>query len=205
MKVIITIVMLTIITSGCSSIGAYSERPLDTRVSFLLQHTDTHNYQKKQTELKVAQTGLVAGSTLLYAASGTSPLLFDGHKHYDVVYPLWINESEVDEVEYAIDKYRQWQEQVVPKKFSKAQPINEYVSQWMNSVTFKFSLLSAKNGQPLLRVCYEFTDLGHCTFTYLLDSQSIEFLSDDLQVFKQHISVHDSGIYPYTKVLKTIN
>lgn len=190
MKIII--VILTILTASCSVIGAYTENPLDTQVNFYLQSTNGHAYLKKQTDLKMAKTGLVSGNTLIYSASGGSSKLLGNNKQRNVVYPLWINESEVVEVEYAIGKYRQWQKQTRPLSFTAVQPINQYVSKWMNGVTFKFGLLNDNEGKRFIQVCYEFTELSSCTFTYLIDEQNIDFLYDDLQAFKQHRYIYVS-------------
>ena len=95
----------------------------------------------------MAKTGLVSGNTLLYSVSGGNSALVGSNEQRNVVYPLWINESEIVEVEYAIGKYRQWQKQTRPIRFFKVQPINEYVSKWMNGVTFKFGLLNDNEGK----------------------------------------------------------
>jgi len=185
MKVTLIILITALFTTGCSSIGAYTEAYTETQVNFYDYSSSTGEYIKKQTSLKVAETGLVSGSTLLYSASGSNSLFNTDEVAHHVIYSLWINETEVDEVEFAIDKYRQWQEQIKPDNYSTTQPINEYVSQWMNGVTFKFSLINGKQGRPFLCVCYEFTELDSCIFTYMIDEQSVELLSEDLQKFKQ--------------------
>lgn len=186
MKLTIVIIIIALSLTGCGSIGAYTENQADTQVSFSEYSTHTNNYLNKQTHLKVAQTGLVSGSTLLYAAQGSRSLSNVVEGSTNVTYPLWINESEVDDVEFAIDKYRHWQEQNTSTNYLIVQPINEYVSEWMNGVTFKFGLYSTKQGKPFLSVCYEFSESGICTFTYMIDEHSVELLSEDLQKFKQH-------------------
>ncbi|TWX63705.1 hypothetical protein ESZ36_21750 [Colwellia demingiae] len=183
-NIAITITALSL--SSCGSIGGYTENHTETKVSFSEYSAHTNNYLNKQTRLKVAQTGLVSGSTLLYSAQGSSSPISTNNSSFNVTYPLWINESEVDDVEYAIDKYRQWQKQETPDKYLLTLPINEYVSEWMNGVTFKFGLYSTKQGRDFLSVCYEFSESGICTFTYMIDEQSVELLSNDLQKFKQH-------------------
>ena len=179
---IITILSLT----GCGSIGTYTESHADTQVEFYEYSANTDHYLNQQASLKVAQTGLVSGSTLLYAAQGDSSVFNTGQLSSTVVYPLWINESEVDEVEFAINKYRHWQAQLMPENYLTIEPVNEYVSEWMNGVTFKFGLFNSKQGKPFLSVCYEFSEAGTCTFTYMIDEQSVELLSNDLHKFKQH-------------------
>lgn len=180
------VIIFTVLLTGCGSIGAYTESQGNTQVSFTEFNNQTENYLNKQTSLKIAQTGLVTGSTLLYAAPGNSSLYGSYASGLDVTYSLWINESEVDDVEFAIDKYRHWRAQVTPTNYLTIEPINEYVSEWMNGVTFKFGLYSNIQGEPFLSVCYEFNESGTCTFTYMLDERNIEFLADDLQKFKQH-------------------
>jgi len=187
MKVILVIIAMASLLSGCGSIGAYTESHADTQVNFFEYSVNTDNYINKHTSLKIAETGLVSGSTLLYTANGSGSLLFDGHQQYNVIYPLWINESEVDDVEFAIEKYRYWQKQVNPEQYSSIKPLNEYVSQWMNGITFKFGLFNGKQGKPFMSVCYEFSKADSCTFTYMIDGESIELLSDDLDRFKQNL------------------
>jgi len=186
MKTILSLIIIALSLTGCGSIGAYTESKADTQVSFFEYSADTDGYINKSTSLRIAETGLVSGSTLLYATIGSSSLIYDGQQQYKVVYPLWINESEIDDVEFAIEKYRYWQEQVNPEQYSSIMPINEYVSEWMNGITFKFGLFNGKKGKPFMSVCYEFTETGRCTFTYMIDGQSIELLSDDLDKFKEH-------------------
>jgi len=41
--------------------------------------------------------------------------------------------------------------------------------------------------KSFLSICYEFSKSGVCTFTYLIDEQSVELLSDDLEKFKQNL------------------
>jgi hypothetical protein len=183
-NIIITITTLSL--SGCGSIGAYTETDRDTQVKFLQYNVDTDSYVNKQTKLKEAQTGLVSGNTLLYAAQGTMSSSNTDKNSLHITYPLWINESEVDEVEFAIDRYRQWQSQTTPDEYLFTQAINEYVSEWMNGVTFKFGLYSTKQGQDFLSVCYEFSASGTCTFTYMIDAQNVELLAEDLDKFKLH-------------------
>ncbi len=190
--IVIVIVILIILISGCSTIGAYTESKLETQVSFYLKSAGSYRYLKTSTALKVAKTGLVSGNTLLYSANGNKPLSFAENKQNNVVFPLWVNESEVAEVEYAIDKYRQWQAQQTPVTYTQTQPVAEYVSQWMQGVTFKFGLINGENGQPYMRICYQFRELGRCTFTYLIDGQSLDFLSDDLQRLKQPFIIEES-------------
>ncbi len=186
MKANIVIIFTALALTGCGSIGAYTESQSNTQVSFSEYSTQTNNYLNKQTSLKVVQTGLVSGSTLLYEAQGSRSGFSVGDQGVNVTYPLWINEREVDDVEFAIDKYRHWRAEVIPRQFLTVQPINEYVSEWMNGVTFKFGLYNTKQGESYLSVCYEFTELGTCTFTYMIDEKSIELLSEDLQKFKLH-------------------
>jgi len=188
MKRNLLIIIFVLFLTGCGSIGAYTETPANTQVNFFEYSTNTNGYVNKHTSLKIAETGLVSGSTLLYEASGSRSLIYDGQEQYNVVYPLWINESEVAEVEFAIEKYRCWQEQVNPEEYLSVQPINEYTSQWMNGITFKFGLFNGKQGKPFMSICYEFTEAGRCTFTYMIDGENIELLSDDLDKFKQHPS-----------------
>jgi hypothetical protein len=183
-NIIITITTLSL--SGCGSIGAYTETDRDTQVKFLQYNVDTDSYVNKQAKLKEAQTGLVSGNTLLYAAQGTMSSSNTDKNSLHITYPLWINESEVDEVEFAIDRYRQWQSQTTPDEYLFTQAINEYVSEWMNGVTFKFGLYSTKQGQDFLSVCYEFSASGTCTFTYMIDAQNVELLAEDLDKFKLH-------------------
>lgn len=183
-NIIITITTLSL--SGCGSIGAYTETDRDTQVKFLQYNVDTDSYVNKQAKLKEAQTGLVSGNTLLYAAQGTMSSSNTDKNSSHITYPLWINESEVDEVEFAIDRYRQWQSQTTPDEYLFTQAINEYVSEWMNGVTFKFGLYSTKQGQDFLSVCYEFSASGTCTFTYMIDAQNVELLAEDLDKFKLH-------------------
>jgi hypothetical protein len=183
-NIIITITLLSL--SGCGSIGAYTETDRDTQVNFSQYNVDSASYVNKQANLKEAQTGLISGSTLLYAAQGTMLSSNADKSSLHITYPLWINESEVDEVEFAIDKYRQWQSQTSPDKYLFTQAINEYVSEWMNGVTFKFGLYSTKQGQDFLSVCYEFSASGTCTFTYMIDAQNVEHLAEDLDKFKLH-------------------
>lgn len=186
MKSNIIITITTLSLSGCGSIGAYTETDRDTQVKFLQYNVDTDSYVNKQTKLKEAQTGLVSGNTLLYAAQGTMSSSNTDKNSLHITYPLWINESEVDEVEFAIDRYRQWQSQTTPDEYLFTQAINEYVSEWMNGVTFKFGLYSTKQGQDFLSVCYEFSASGTCTFTYMIDAQNVELLAEDLDKFKLH-------------------
>lgn len=183
-NIIITITTLSL--SGCGTIGAYTETDRDTQVKFLQYNVDTDSYVNKQAKLKEAQTGLVSGNTLLYAAQGTMSSSNTDKNSLHITYPLWINESEVDEVEFAIDRYRQWQSQTTPDEYLFTQAINEYVSEWMNGVTFKFGLYSTKQGQDFLSVCYEFSASGTCTFTYMIDAQNVELLAEDLDKFKLH-------------------
>jgi uncharacterized protein YceK len=183
-NIIITITTLSL--SGCGSIGAYTETDRDTQVNFSQYNVDTDSYVNKQANLKEAQTGLISGNTLLYAAQGTMSSSDADKSSLHIIYPLWINESEVDEVEFAIDRYRQWQSQTTPDKYLFTQAINEYVSEWMNGVTFKFGLYSTKQGQDFLSVCYEFSASGTCTFTYMIDAQNVELLAEDLDKFKLH-------------------
>ncbi|KGJ96435.1 hypothetical protein [Colwellia psychrerythraea] len=178
------IVILALLLTGCGSIGAYTENLADTQVRFSEYSTNTDNHLKKKANLKVAQTGLVSGNTLLYSAEGNSLAFNSGQGSSTVIYPLWINESEVDEVEFAINKYRHWQAQTTPDSYLTIKPINEYVSEWMNGVTFKFGLYNSKQGKAFLSVCYEFSEVGSCTFTYMIDKKSVELLSDDLDKFK---------------------
>lgn len=183
-NVIITISILLL--SGCGSIGAYTETDLDTQVSFSQYSVGTDTYVNKPANLKEAQTGLVSGNTLLYAAQGTMSFSNSDKSSFNITYPLWINESEIDDVEFAIDRYRQWQSQTTPDKYLFTQAVNEYVSEWMNGVTFKFGLYSTKQGKDFLSVCYEFSASGTCTFTYMIDAQNVELLAEDLGKFKQH-------------------
>jgi uncharacterized protein YceK len=186
MKNILVILIIALSLTGCGSIGAYTENNAETQVNFSQYNVDTDSYVEKHANLKVVETGLVTGSTLLYSAQGNSAFFGNGHGNTNVTYPLWINESEVDDVEFAINKYRYWQDQDKPKEYTSIQPVNEYVSQWMNGVTFKFGLFNGKKGKAFLSICYEFSALGKCTFTYMIDEQSIELLSDDLEKFKLH-------------------
>jgi hypothetical protein len=183
-NVIITIPILLL--SGCGSIGAYTETDRDTQVSFSQYSVGTDTYVNKPANLKEAQTGLVSGNTLLYAAQGTMSFSNSDKSSFNITYPLWINESEIDDVEFAIDRYRQWQSQTTPDKYLFTQAINEYVSEWMNGVTFKFGLYSTKQGKDFLSVCYEFSASGTCTFTYMIDAQNVELLAEDLSKFKRH-------------------
>ncbi len=183
-NVIITISILLL--SGCGSIGAYTETDRDTQVSFSQYSVGTDTYVNKPANLKEAQTGLVSGNTLLYAAQGTMSFSNSDKSSFNITYPLWINESEIDDVEFAIDRYRQWQSQTTPDKYLFTQAINEYVSEWMNGVTFKFGLYSTKQGKDFLSVCYEFSASGTCTFTYMIDAQNVELLAEDLSKFKRH-------------------
>lgn len=184
MKTIIIIAITGISLAGCGSIGAYTESKEETQVIFSEFSTNTDNYLKKKASLKIGQTGLVSGSTLLYEAKGSSSKFNVGQGHFNVIYPLWINESEVDEVEFAINKYRHWQSQVKPNTYLTIEPVNEYVSEWMKGVTFKFGLYNTTQGVPFLSICYEFSESGTCTFTYMIDEKSVELLSDDLDKFK---------------------
>jgi len=184
MKITIVIIIITLLSTGCGSIGAYTEKGMDTQVRFSQYRAGTNKVFEKQTHLKVAQTGLVSGNTLLYSALGHSSNLSEANGSTNVTYPLWINESEVDEVEFAINKYRHWQDELKPANYLSIEPINEYVSEWMNGVTFKFGLFTGLQGRPFMSVCYEFTEIGTCTFTYMIDGQSVELLSDDLDKFK---------------------
>jgi hypothetical protein len=183
-NIIITISILLL--SGCGSIGAYTETDRDTQVSFSQYSVGTDTYVNKPANLKEAQTGLVSGNTLLYAAQGTMSFSNSDKSSFNITYPLWINESEIDDVEFAIDRYRQWQSQTTPDKYLFTQAINEYVSEWMNGVTFKFGLYSTKQGKDFLSVCYEFSASGTCTFTYMIDAQNVELLAEDLSKFKRH-------------------
>jgi len=187
MKVFLVSTLTSLLLFGCGSIGEYTENSTKTQVNFYEYSSQSNNYLKKKTRLTVAQTGLVSGRTLLYAAQGESTDFIPGLNSSSVIYPLWINESEVDDVQLAIDEYRHWQEQVTPKNHLTVQPINEYVSQWMNGVTFKFGLYNTKQGKPFLSVCYEFTESGVCTFTFMIDGISVELLSDDLDKFKDNL------------------
>ncbi len=187
MKNILALIIIAVSLTGCGSIGAYTESHADTQVNFLEYSVSTDKYINKHTSLKIAETGLVSGSTLLYTANGSSSLVYDGQQKYNVVYPLWINKSEIDDVEFAIEKYRFWQEQVKPEQYSSINPVNEYISEWMNGITFKFGLFSGKQGKPFMSVCYGFTEAGSCTFTYMIDKQSVELLSDDLDKFKKNL------------------
>ena len=180
------VIITTLSITGCGSIDPYTESPELTHVSFAEYSNHTNNYLNKQASLKVAKPGLVSGNTLLYAAQGSRSGLSKGKGSIKVTYPLWINESEVDDVEHAINKYRHWQAEVIPRNYSTINPINEYVSAWMNGVTFKFGLYNASSGKAFLSVCYEFNESGTCTFTYMNDEQSVELLSDDLNKFKQY-------------------
>ena len=182
-NIIITISVLSL--SGCGSIGAYTEKELETQVSFSQYNVDTDSYVSKQTSLKEAQTGLVSGKTLLYAAQGAISFSNADKSDLYITYPLWINESEIDEVEFAIDKYRQWQMKTIPDNYTFTQGVSEYVSEWMNGVTFRFGLHSTKHGNDFLSVCYEFSDSGTCTVTYMIDAHNVELLAKDLQKFKQ--------------------
>jgi len=128
----------------------------------------------------------------LYAAQGSSSRFNVNKDNFNVTYPLWINESEVDDVELAINKYRHWRAEVIPRNHSTIEPINEYVSEWMNGVTFKFGLYNSEQGEAFLSICYEFSKSGVCTFTYMIDEQSVELLSDDLNKFKQNLFDFDS-------------
>jgi hypothetical protein len=184
MKKSLVIIIGSLLT-GCGSIGAYTESQENTQVSFSQYNPKTGNYLNQQANLKVAQTGLVSGNTLLYAAKGSSSAFNTNKDKVHVSYPLWINESEVDEVELAINKYRHWRAEFIPRNHSTIEPINEYVSEWMNGVTFKFGLYNSEQGKAFLSICYEFSELGVCTFTYMIDEQSVELLSDDLEKFKQ--------------------
>lgn len=187
MNAFIVIIITVLSLTGCGSIGAYTESQASTEVSFTEYSKSTDNYLKKQTSLKVAETGLVSGNTLLYSAQGSYSLLNTSGGKFNVTYPLWINESEVDDVEFAISKYRLWQAQVEPDNYLIIKPVNEYVSEWMNGVTFKFGLYNSKQGKAFLSVCYEFSESGTCTFTYMIDKQNVELLSDDLDKFKQRL------------------
>ena len=123
----------------------------------------------------------------MYAAQGSSSGFSVNKDNFNVTYPLWINESEVDDVELAINRYRHWRAEFIPRNYSTIEPINEYVSQWMNGVTFKFGLYNNERGKAFLSICYEFSKSGVCTFTYMIDEQSVELLSDDLDKFKQNL------------------
>ena len=192
MKTNIVIITTVLSLTGCGSIGAYTESHSDTQVRFSEYSTNTNSYLNKKVSLKVAQTGLVSGSTLLYAAQVNSSVFNSGQDSAKVIYPLWINESEVDDVEFAISRYRDWQKQVKTDTYLSIEPVNEYVSEWMNGVTFKFGLYNSKQGRAFLSVCYEFSESGTCTFTYMIDGQSVELLSDDLEKFKLHLFELDS-------------
>lgn len=181
--IIITMSILSL--SGCGTIGAYTETDRNTQVNFSQYNVDTDSYVNTQANLKEAQTGLVSGNTLLYAAQVTLPLSGTDKSSFNITYPLWINETEIDDIEFAIDRYRQWQSQSIPDKYLRTQAVNEYVSEWMNGVTFKFGLYSSKQGEDFLSVCYEFSASKTCTFTYMIDAQNVELLADDLQKFKQ--------------------
>ncbi|WP_019030013.1 hypothetical protein [Colwellia piezophila] len=186
MKINMVIIPFVLFLTGCGSIGAYTESQENTQVSFTEYSNKIEGYLNKKTSLKIAQTGLVTGSTLLYAAPGIGSRYSRYASGLNITYSLWINESEVDEVEFAIDKYRHWRAQVTPTNYLTIEPINEYVSEWMNGVTFKFGLYSNTQGVPFLCICYEFNESGICTVTYMIDEKNIEFLADDLQKFKQH-------------------
>jgi len=181
------IIMITSLLAGCGSIGAYTESQEDTKVSFSEYSEKSGNYLNQQANLKVAQTGLVSGNTLLYAAQSSSSGFTANKDNIHVSYPLWINESEIDDVELAINKYRHWRAEVIPRNHSTIEPINEYVSEWMQGVTFKFGLYNSDRGKAFLSICYEFSELGVCTFTYMIDEQSVELLSDDLEKFKKNL------------------
>ncbi len=187
MKTILALIIIAVSLTGCGSIGAYTESKANTQVNFFEYSVSTDKYINKHTSLKIAETGLVSGRTLLYTANGSSSLVYDGQQQYNVVYPLWINESEIDEVEFVIESYRYWQEQANPEQYSSINPVNEYISEWMNGITFKFGLFSGKQGKPFMSVCYGFTEAGSCTFTYMIDEHNIELLSDDLDKFKKDL------------------
>jgi len=186
MKKCLVIIIAALLT-GCGSIGAYRESHENTKVSFSEFSAKTGSYLNHQANLKVAQTGLVSGNTLLYAAQGNSSQFYANKDNTHVTYPLWINESEIDDVERAINKYRLWRAEFIPRNYSTIEPINEYVSEWMQGVTFKFGLYNSEPGKAFLSICYEFSELGRCTFTYMIDEQSVELLSDDLEKFKQDL------------------
>ena len=178
-----TVITITVFSlTGCGSIGGYTESHADTQVGFSEYSANTDHYLNQQVSLKVAQTALFSGSTLMDTAKCDSSVFNTGQLSSTVVYPLWINESEVDEVELAINKYRHWQAQLVPDNYLTIEPVNEYVSEWMNGITFKFGLFNSKQGKAFLNVCYEFSEVG--TFTYMIDEQSVELLSKGLAKFK---------------------
>jgi hypothetical protein len=185
-------IIITTLLAGCGSIGSYTENQKSTQVSFSEYSTETGSYLNQQASLKVAETGLVSGSTLLYSALGRSSRFNTKKDNFNVTYPLWINESEIDEVELAINEYRHWRAEVIPRNHSTIEPINEYVSEWMQGVTFKFGLYNSEQGKAFLSICYEFSKSGVCTFTYMIDEQSVELLSDDLNKFKQNLFDFDS-------------
>ena len=185
MKIIITTVLLVLSLTGCGSIGPYIEAETETQVNFSEYSNLSDSYVKRRTNLKVAETGLVSGSTLLYTANGNSVSFQKDLGSLNVIYPLWVNETEIDDVEFAIESFRKWREQRKPQHYLNVHPLNEYVSEWMNGVTFKFGLFSDNQGEPFLSVCYEFTEIDACTFTYMIDQQSVELLSDDLNRFKR--------------------
>jgi hypothetical protein len=192
MKIIVSVLITTLLSTGCTSIGEYTESQIDTEVRFSQYSKDTNKYFKRKTHLVVAQTGLVTGSTLLYSAMGISSVFKYQQSSTNVSYPLWINESEVDEVEFAITQYRHWQDEHTPETYSAIEPVNSYVSEWMNGVTFKFGLFSNEQGKGFLSVCYEFSKLGQCTLTYMIDEQNVKLLSDDLEAFKLSVN-HDAS------------
>lgn len=182
----IILIITAILLSGCSSIDAYTENHANTQVSFSKFSSTTDNHIKNDTRLKVVESGTVSGRTLLYSANGISSATNKGGQNASIVYPLWINESEVEDVEFAIEQYRQWRDRTSPDKYASIHPVNEYISEWMNGVTFKFGLINDKKGKAFLSVCYEFSELGRCTFTYMIDERSVELLADDLDKFKLH-------------------
>mgnify|MGYP005990934371 CR=1 FL=1 len=190
MKTTILTSLITLLLSGCGSIGPYIEAETETQVNFSEYSNLSDSYVKRRTNLKVAETGLVSGSTLLYSANGNSVSIQNDLGSLNVIYPLWVNETEIDDVEFAIESFRKWREQRKPQHYLNVHPINEYVSEWMNGVTFKFGLFSDNQGEPFLSVCYEFTELDACTFTYMIDKQSVELLSNDLDKFKSNTFNH---------------
>ena len=190
MKSIILTTFIALLLSGCGSIGAYTDAQAETKVNFSEYSKISNDYVPRKTHLKVAETGLVSGSTLLYSANGNSASFQQDLGSLNVTYPLWVNETEIDDVEFAIESFRKWQEQRHPQHYLGGHPVNEYVSEWMNGVTFKFGLFSDKQGTPFLSVCYEFTELDKCTFTYMIDEQSVELLSNDLNKFKSNDFKH---------------
>jgi hypothetical protein len=187
MKFPLSLFLFLFLLSGCGSIGAYTESNTDTKVNFFEYNSKTDDFINKKASLKVVETGLVSGRTLLYSANGSNSFFYKGKKNHHVTYSLWINESEVDDVEFAIEKYRFWQDQANPKQYLAVKPINEYVSEWMNGITFKFGLFSSKQGESFMSICYEFNVEGSCTFTYMIDEKNVELLANDLDKFKLHL------------------